>query len=626
MKLQLNADFCRALIEAKINHKAFSDRENYHSYVTIDPLEFKGKDREIFLKVLTSDKFQKGHGSAEFKTMLRVVNAVYDVENSGHAGVRLKNLETLAPAITSRMNDTPRRWLFTKDDEYGQLVPYFFTSAVYHPPRRQRGYYSSAYVKAKFVATSRGHKVDFDMTFYRHHLAGHPSLDDLFAEENAFFATEQHLADFQKQLDDYKAWAPNAGKQFMAGGVGIPADDTDMEDDDDHNRRWYRRWYGRGENQVQMVVDGQEAKVVMDDAIEQGEDNNTVAYAISQDSDASEYEEDDDDWDEYDDPDDDEDETPEQRRKRLAAEQKSKEFELSDAPSEKEKMIVRKLPTHPVVRVFNLRTHSFVTIHVADLTEYPYDKTMGSKLVLPEDHKQLIDALTDSAITRYGDIISGKATGVIILCSGTPGTGKTLTAEVYSEIAERPLYSVQCSQLGTDVEELEKKLSVVLKRAVRWNAILLIDEADVYIHERGSDMKQNAVVGVFLMALEYYQGILFMTTNRGGFVDDAIISRMTAHIKYEVPAGESRNRIWHILAKQYDVEMSEEMVKKAVQQFPKVSGRTIRQMLKLAKFMAEKTHGGRVTLESLRHAAKFHNFTKDEEMSKEEISDVQVHR
>jgi hypothetical protein len=465
------------------------------------------------------------------------------------------------------------------------------------------------------------------MRFYRSHLAGHPTLDELFAEENVFFATQQHLDDFQKQLDNYKDWAPHAGKQFMAGGIGITAEDTDMEDDDDHNRRWYRRWYGRrSDDQVQMVVDGMEAKVVMDDAIEQGEDNNTVAYALSQDENAEEYQDDEDDWEEWEDPEDPEDETPKQRAKRLAAEQKSRELELSDAPTEKEKLVVRKLPTHPVVRVFNLRTHSFVTIHVADLTLYPYDKTMGEKLVLPPDHKQLIDALTDSAITRYEDIISGKASGVIILCSGTPGTGKTLTAEVYSEIAERPLYSVQCSQLGTDVEELEKKLSVVLKRAVRWNAILLIDEADVYIHERGSDMEQNAVVGVFLMALEYYQGILFMTTNRGNYVDDAIISRMTAHIKYEVPTDESRNRIWHILSKQFEVEMSEQMVKKAVEQFPKVSGRTIRQMLKLAKFMAEKSSGGRVTLEALRHAAKFHNFTEDEEMNSETIEDVLAHR
>jgi predicted membrane protein len=48
---------------------------------------------------------------------------------------------------------------------------------------------------------------------------------------------------------------------------------------------------------------------------------------------------------------------------------------------------------------------------------------------------------------------------------------KTQTGEVYSEVVKRPLYAVQCSQLGTDEEELEKELREVLDRAARWKAI-----------------------------------------------------------------------------------------------------------------------------------------------------------
>ena len=35
---------------------------------------------------------------------------------------------------------------------------------------------------------------------------------------------------------------------------------------------------------------------------------------------------------------------------------------------------------------------------------------------------------------------------------------------------------------------------------------MLIDEADVYIKRREDDMTMNAVVGVFLRVLEYFNG------------------------------------------------------------------------------------------------------------------------
>ncbi len=625
MKLKLDSRFCRALIEAKIKHKAFSDRENFHSYIKVDPKELKGRDRVIFLKVMQSDDFYKGTGSTEYKSMLRVVEAVWAVEEHGHEGVKLKNLEIAAQAITDKMSEIPRRWVFHKDDEYGWLMPYFFTSAMYHPPRRRRGDYSPAYVSMKFMATQRGQHAELSVSLYRYDLTGHPSLDELFANENLFFATEERIATYDKELANYRAWTPQIGMQFIGGGHGYDATDEDSVDDDDNH---YWGYWRRTSTKVQLIVDGEPAKLVMDDQLGQGDDNNTVTYALENDSDADEVEEEEEEeWDEYDDPDDAEDETPEQRKLRHKAEARSKEYELSDAPLEKEKRrVTRKVPTHPIVRLFNLTTHSFLTAHVSDLTPYPYNPALMKKLVLPQEHKLLIDALTDSAITRYSDIISGKATGVIILCSGTPGTGKTLTAEVYSEVAKRPLYLVQCSQLGTSSDALEKALTTVLKRATRWNAILLIDEADVYIHERGSNMEQNAIVGVFLRLLEYYQGILFMTTNRATVIDDAIVSRMTAHIRYKVPDGSDRNLLWHILSQQYEVNMSEEMVTKAVEQFPKISGRSIRQIIRLAKFMAEKMHAGRVTLASLQQAAKFHNFSDDEKMADGTVKDVQAHR
>jgi AAA+ superfamily predicted ATPase len=262
--------------------------------------------------------------------------------------------------------------------------------------------------------------------------------------------------------------------------------------------------------------------------------------------------------------------------------------------------------------VFNLGTHGFVDCHIGNVERYQYDASLINKLVLPADHKEIIDALTSAASKRMSDIIKGKAQGVIILCSGLPGTGKTLSAEVYSEAIQRPLYMVQCSQLGTNADKLEENLAGVLERATRWRAILLIDEADVYIHERGSDVEQNAIVGVFLRLLEYYNGILFLTTNLVTVVDDAILSRATAHVKYGVPKDdEERDQLWKVLCAQYGVNATPSFLKEVTRDFPKISGRSIRQLIRLSKVMADRDKG-EVTASRIRWASKFHDFTEME--------------
>lgn len=136
-------------------------------------------------------------------------------------------------------------------------------------------------------------------------------------------------------------------------------------------------------------------------------------------------------------------------------------------------------------------------IHVDNLTDYQYDSSLREKLILPEEHRDLIDILTQDMDILMDDIVAGKSGGTTILCKGAPGLGKTLTAEVYSEVVGRPLYRVHSGQLGVSSENVEKNLEKVLKRAQRWGAVMLIDEADVYIRRRGNEIDHNAVVASF---------------------------------------------------------------------------------------------------------------------------------
>ncbi len=69
-------------------------------------------------------------------------------------------------------------------------------------------------------------------------------------------------------------------------------------------------------------------------------------------------------------------------------------------------------------------------------------------------------------------------------------------------------------QIGVDHVRVKKILKNIFKIAGRWGAILLLDEADVFLAERALDPHTNALVSVFLRELEHYEGILFLTTNR----------------------------------------------------------------------------------------------------------------
>ena len=132
--------------------------------------------------------------------------------------------------------------------------------------------------------------------------------------------------------------------------------------------------------------------------------------------------------------------------------------------------------------------------------------------------------------------------------------------------------------------------------------MLLIDEADVYVRERGDDIQQNAIVGVFLRILEYYRGVLFLTSNKATVIDDAIMSRSTAHLKYSPPDADELNRIWRVLSDQFGLKLTDEFIEKAVATFPEVVGRDVKSILKLAIRFSRRNDEG-VTIKLLRKLA-----------------------
>ena len=99
--------------------------------------------------------------------------------------------------------------------------------------------------------------------------------------------------------------------------------------------------------------------------------------------------------------------------------------------------------------------------------------------------------------------------------------------------------------LGTNAEHLEENLLEITSLAYKWGAIILIDEADVYLAERSlQDVQRNALVSVFLRHLEYFQGIMFLTTNRVATFDMAFQSRIHFSIRFGDLGRDAKKKIW----------------------------------------------------------------------------------
>lgn len=169
------------------------------------------------------------------------------------------------------------------------------------------------------------------------------------------------------------------------------------------------------------------------------------------------------------------------------------------------------------------------------------------RLVLDPKKKRLLKALIDvhQTTSKGVDIIEGKGNGLIILLHGGPGTGKTLTAESVAELAKKPLYRVTCGDMGVNPEGVEKYLESVLHISTVWDCVVLLDEADIFLERRTTeDIKRNALVSVFLRVLEYYGGILILTTNRIGLFDEAFKSRIQLAVHYPTLDVAGRRKVW----------------------------------------------------------------------------------
>lgn len=544
MKLQIDQPYVNALLDQFPELDVLRDQLRFgnHAHVVFDQLSGSQLAYLQNLYVQAGPDMQ-GH-AAQLSTLQKALN---------DEGQRFDadDLELLMPAIAEYLlQDGIRGWLFRATTS-AKPIAYVITRLDYTPPGEEE----AGRILMELKANSRGKIAVETITIRSRDIVGR-TVSEVFAYKGYLKETDELIGAYDESSERYFDWRAEYGKQFSGRGTGIYAEDPTASH---RNTDWSRK------NLVVLSSSGGDARLINDENI-LGEralgfegSGDILSGYLRKAGKSTRYDE-------------------------------KVESRMEASRDEIPKGMFTELPVHGYILMFHLELHHHLWVHVDDIKPYVYQPDLKDKLILPPEQTDLIDILTAEMDVLMDDIVAGKSGGTTVLCAGPPGVGKTLTAEVYSEIIKRPLYRVHSGQLGLNVAEMEKALKETLTRAQRWGAVMLIDEADVYIKRRDDNIAANAVVGVFLRVLEYFNGLLFLTTNRVDDIDEAIVSRCIAMIKYQTPHKEDRRRIWKVMTDQFALNVDQPLINELVELFPEATGRDIKGLAKLvSKFCQHKS-------------------------------------
>ncbi|KAK4864887.1 hypothetical protein LT330_001510 [Penicillium expansum] len=260
------------------------------------------------------------------------------------------------------------------------------------------------------------------------------------------------------------------------------------------------------------------------------------------------------------------------------------ERELDDA---------QRLIATPMLYGYSLNDKEWCSFHVGHLKDIEWNEQAFGSLVLPREQQGLKEVILAVAkaqsknVDGFDDVVRGKGQGFIMQLSGPPGVGKTLTAESVAEVMRVPLYVMSAGDLGVDARGFETKLKGILQLIPKWGAMLLLDEADVFMEARDStNLARNELVSIFLRMLEYYEGILFLTTNRTQNIDPAFESRIHLSLAYKELDTESRRQVWaQFLSRSMNIEsFTDEQLDQVAEL--QLNGRQIKNVIKTAGLLA----------------------------------------
>lgn len=151
-----------------------------------------------------------------------------------------------------------------------------------------------------------------------------------------------------------------------------------------------------------------------------------------------------------------------------------------------------------------------------------------------EPINEVTDALKNADEYQKGEY--DEESGIKVLLYGISGGGKTAYAEEVSKKMNRSLKIVRPSEvLSRWVGETEQNISRIFKEAAKEHSILLVDEADSFLHNRGDSVNhfEDTKVNTFLIEIERYPGILFCSTNLPDILDKAVDRRFNFKVGFK---------------------------------------------------------------------------------------------
>lgn len=181
--------------------------------------------------------------------------------------------------------------------------------------------------------------------------------------------------------------------------------------------------------------------------------------------------------------------------------------------------------------------------------------------------------------------------GVSMLFCGSPGTGKTMSAQVIANELQMELYKVDLSMITSKyIGETEKNLKKIFEEGRKGPVILFFDEADALFGKRSEvkdahDKYANFETSYLLQMMEEYEGVVILATNFVKNFDEAFKRRIKFIVDFPFPGEEERLKLWKSIFPE-DCPVGEEIDFEFLAKQYELSGSSIKDIAISAAFMA----------------------------------------
>jgi hypothetical protein len=187
------------------------------------------------------------------------------------------------------------------------------------------------------------------------------------------------------------------------------------------------------------------------------------------------------------------------------------------------------------------------------------------------------------------------------LFTGSPGTGKTMAAQVIAASLQLDLFRIDLSNVVSKyIGESSKNIERILARAKNMNVVLLFDEADSLFGKRtdikdAHDRYANTDTNYLLQAIESYPGIVILSSNKKSNIDSGFTRRLRYVLEFAKPDAAQRLLIWKkIIGEMTDsktlAQLENELVKLST--LMEITGAQIKQAVLSALFMSRRDKTG----------------------------------